>query len=80
MKMASKATTEVILGLPPLHLIMEAEAQAGMYRLSCYEQWKSRSTSYRHTSKVWNVMKEPSLQMGTGQMILDMHSTNHQVS
>jgi hypothetical protein len=45
MKMASKATTEVILGLPPLHLIMEAEAQAGMYRLSCYEQWKSRFTS-----------------------------------
>jgi hypothetical protein len=30
MKMAATAATEVLLGLSPLHLKMEAEAQAGV--------------------------------------------------
>jgi hypothetical protein len=31
MKMAPRAATEVLLGLPPLHLNIEVEAQAGVY-------------------------------------------------
>jgi hypothetical protein len=35
---APTAVIEVLLGLPPLHLKMEAETQAGIYTLSCNEQ------------------------------------------
>jgi hypothetical protein len=37
-KTASTAAVEVLLGLPLVHLKIEAEAQAGMYRLSFDEQ------------------------------------------
>jgi hypothetical protein len=33
MKMTPTAAMEVLLGLPPLHLMTEEEAQAGIYRL-----------------------------------------------
>jgi hypothetical protein len=39
--MAPTAAVEVLVGLLP-HLKMEAEAQAGIYRLSCDGQWKSQ--------------------------------------
>lgn len=38
MKTAPAAATEVILGLPALHLKMETEAQARIYMLLCNEQ------------------------------------------
>jgi hypothetical protein len=41
--MTPTAALEILLGLPPLHLQLEAEARAGMYRLQCNEQWKPRS-------------------------------------
>jgi hypothetical protein len=41
--MAPTAAVEVLLELPPLHLKMEAEAEAGINRLNCNEQWKPRS-------------------------------------
>jgi hypothetical protein len=38
-KMSLTATMEALLGLPPLHVMIEVEAQAGIYRLMCNEQW-----------------------------------------
>jgi hypothetical protein len=61
---------EVVLGLPSLHLKMEAEAQAGIYRLNCNELWKPKSVWYWHASKAQDMMREPILQMGTDKMIL----------
>jgi len=68
-RMAPTAAIEVLLGLPPLHLKMEAEAQVGIYRLSCNEQWKPRSIWYGHARNIRDMMKEPILQMGTDKMI-----------
>jgi hypothetical protein len=42
------AAMEVLLGLPPLHVATVAEAQAGIYRLMCNQQWRPRSTKYGH--------------------------------
>jgi hypothetical protein len=39
---APMAAIEVLLGLPPLHLQMEAEARAGIYRL----YWKPKSEDF----------------------------------
>jgi hypothetical protein len=47
--MATAPTAAVsVLGLPPLHLKVEAEAEAeaGTYRLICSEQWRPRSIWY----------------------------------
>jgi hypothetical protein len=38
MRTAQIAAIEVLLGLPPLHLQVEAEAKAGNYRLHCNDQ------------------------------------------
>jgi hypothetical protein len=65
----SYSSVEVLLGLPPLCLNMEAEAQAGIYGLSCNEQRKPRSIRYGHANKVWDMMKEHILQMRTDRMI-----------
>jgi hypothetical protein len=35
---------EVLLGLPPLCVLTEAEALAGVYRLWCTQQWRPQST------------------------------------
>jgi hypothetical protein len=39
-KTVPTAAMEVLLGLPPLHLQVEADAMIGGYRLRCNEQWK----------------------------------------
>jgi hypothetical protein len=62
---APTAEIEVLLGLPHLHLKIAAEAQAGIYRLSCNEQWRPKSLWYGHVSKAQDMMREPILQMGT---------------
>jgi hypothetical protein len=51
MKMTPTAAMEVFLGLPPLHVMTEAEVQAGIYRLMCTQQWRSKSTNFGHTKK-----------------------------
>jgi hypothetical protein len=65
MRTAPTATIEVLLGLPSLQLKIEAEAQVGIYRLSCNEQWRPKSLWYGHTSMTQDMIKEPILQMGT---------------
>jgi hypothetical protein len=39
------AALEVLIGLPPLHLQLEAEARAGLY---CSNQWKPKSEGFGH--------------------------------
>jgi hypothetical protein len=48
MRTATTAAMEVLLGLPPLHLQVEAEAKIGNYRLRCNEQWKPKSEGFGH--------------------------------
>jgi hypothetical protein len=38
MKTTPRAAMEVLLGLPPLHVVIEVEAQTGIYRLMCNQQ------------------------------------------
>jgi hypothetical protein len=47
---APTAATEVLLGLPPFHLKIEAEALVAIYRLSCNEQWRPKSLWYGYMS------------------------------
>jgi len=42
MKTTPTAATEVLQGLPLLHVMIEAEALAGIYRLMCNKQWKPK--------------------------------------
>jgi hypothetical protein len=48
MRTAPTAAMEVLPGLPPLHLQVEAEARIGNYRLHCNDQWKPKSESFGH--------------------------------
>jgi len=63
MRMASAAVVEVLI------VLTEAEAQAENYRLMCSEQWRSKSTSYGHGRKSWDIEHEPFLQMWTDRML-----------
>jgi hypothetical protein len=58
------AAIEVLLGLPPLHLQLEAEARAGNYRLYYSDHWKPKSEGSTHAYMTQG-MKEPILQMGS---------------
>jgi hypothetical protein len=49
MRIAPTAAMEVLLGLPPLHLQVEADAKARNYRLRCSDQWKPKSEGFGHT-------------------------------
>jgi hypothetical protein len=51
MRMTPTAATEVLLGLPLLHVMIEAEAQARVYRLMCIQQWKLKSIDFAHAKK-----------------------------
>jgi hypothetical protein len=62
------APTEVLLGLPPLHL--QVEAKIGNYRLRCSDQWKPKSEGFGHAYMTRVMKKEPILQMGPDKMIL----------
>jgi hypothetical protein len=66
---APTAAIEVLMGLPPLHVMIEVQAQAGIYRLMCDQQWKPKSTNFGHTKKSQDMEHEPILQMGTDMMI-----------
>jgi hypothetical protein len=39
---APTAAMEVLLGLSPLHLLVQAKAKIGNHRLRCNEQWKPK--------------------------------------
>jgi hypothetical protein len=69
-KTTPTAAMEVLLGLPPLHLQLEAEAMIGCYRLSCNEQWKPKAEGFGHAYMSRDIEKEPILQMGSDKMIL----------
>jgi hypothetical protein len=68
-KTTPTAAIEILLGLPPLHMQLEAEAMIGSYRLSCSEQWKPKSEGFGHARMARNVENEPILQMGSDKMI-----------
>jgi hypothetical protein len=70
MKMTPTAAMGVVLGLPPLHVMTEVEAKAGIYRLMCNQQWKPKSTNFGHTKKSRDMEHEPILQMGSDMMLL----------
>jgi hypothetical protein len=57
---APTATKVVFLGLSSLHAKREAKARAGICRLSCIEQWKSRRLGHGHTGVCRDMMNEPS--------------------
>jgi hypothetical protein len=67
--LAATAAMGVLLGLPPLHLQVEAEAKVENYRLRWNDQWKSKSKGLRHAYMIRDVEKLPILQMGSDEMI-----------
>jgi hypothetical protein len=69
MRMAPTAAIEVFLRLPSLHLQLEAEVKAGIYRLCCGKQQKPKSYEYRHAYMSPGIKVEPILQIGTDKMI-----------
>jgi hypothetical protein len=58
---------EVLLGLPPLHVTTEAEAQTGIYKLMCTEQWRPKST--KSTKQSHDMEHKTMLQMGSYKML-----------
>jgi hypothetical protein len=40
--MTPTVAMEVLLGLPPLHVMTEAEAQAWIYRIMYHQQWRPK--------------------------------------
>jgi hypothetical protein len=69
MKTTPTAAMEVLLGLPPLHVVIVTEAQAGIYRLMYNQQWRPRSTNHSHAKKSQNMEQESILLMRTDRMI-----------
>jgi hypothetical protein len=59
MKTTPTAATEVLQGLPPLRVMIEAKTQAGIYRLMCNQQWNPKSTKFGHTKKSRDMKHEP---------------------
>jgi hypothetical protein len=69
MRTALTAATDVLLGLPPVHLLVEAEAQVENYRLRCNNQWKPKSEGFGHAYVTRDMKKEPIIQMWTDKII-----------
>jgi hypothetical protein len=69
MREVSTAATEVLLGLPTLHLPLETESRAGIYRPYRNDQWKSKSEGSGLTYMTQGVKEEPILQIETERMI-----------
>ena len=55
MRTTPTAATKVLMGLLPLHLINEVEAQIAIYRLMCNLQLKPKFTNYGNTKKSWDM-------------------------
>jgi hypothetical protein len=71
------AAMEVLLGLPAFHVMIEAEAQAGIYRLMCTQQWRPKSTNFGHTKKSQDMDHKPILHMGSDRMLLSYAYHKH---
>jgi hypothetical protein len=54
---APTAAMEVLLGLPPLHLQVKAEAKVGNYRLGCNKHWKPNSEGFGHAYMTQDMKK-----------------------
>jgi hypothetical protein len=52
MRTTPTTATEVLLELPPLHLINEVEVQVAIYRLTCNLQLKDKFTNYGNTKNL----------------------------
>jgi hypothetical protein len=48
--MTPTVVLEVILELPPLHVITDMEAQVGIYKRMCNQQCRPKSTNSDHTT------------------------------
>ena len=68
MRMAPTVAMEVLLGLPPLHVMIEADAPVGIYRLMSTQQCRWTSTNFSHAGKSQDMEHEPILQMGNDRM------------
>jgi ribonuclease HI len=64
------AALEIILEPPPLHLQLEAEARAGIYRLLCSDLLKPGSNKFGHVHISQDMEKEPIIQMGSEKIFL----------
>jgi len=51
MRMAPTVAMEVLLGIPPLHVMSEADVPVGIYRLMCTQEWRVTSTNFSHAGK-----------------------------
>jgi hypothetical protein len=49
----------LLLGLPVLHQLIEGEAQVGIHRFMCTQQWSHKSTNFGHTKKAQDMEQEP---------------------
>jgi len=58
MTMTPIAAMEVLLGLPPLHMMTEAEAQAQIYRLMYYQQCRPKIHRLGHSKKYQDMEQE----------------------
>ena len=67
--MTAKAAMEVLLGLSPLHVMIEVEAQAQIYRVMYHQQLRPKSINFGHSKKYQDVVQEPILQMGYDRML-----------
>ena len=56
-------------GTYPLHVINEAETQAGIYRLTCKQHSRPKSTNYGYHKKSRDKGREPILPIMTDEMI-----------
>jgi hypothetical protein len=70
MNMTPTAAMEVLLGLPPLHVMTEAEAQAELCRLMCTQHWRLKSTNFGHTKQSRDIGQEPIQKVGSDKMLL----------
>jgi hypothetical protein len=59
MRTSPTAAIEVLLGLPPLHLQVEAEAKAGNYRLLGNDQWKPKYEDFGHEYMTQDMTEGP---------------------
>jgi hypothetical protein len=58
MRTTPTVALEVLLGLTPLHLQLEAKAKAEIYRLDYNDQWKLRSEGFGHAHITRNMERE----------------------
>jgi hypothetical protein len=59
MRTTPAVAIEVLLGLPQLHLQVEAEAI-----LRCSDRWKSKSEGFEHVNMTQDMKKDPSYRWG----------------